>query len=86
VLLRVTVALPVKVATLPIGSSFAGWAGAGAPAGGVVAGTCAETFAAPASMKQPSSQTANETRCGVTIESRARMTLDGRAVIEGPAG
>ena len=33
VLLRVTVALPVSVATLPIGSSAAGWAAEGAAAG-----------------------------------------------------
>ena len=35
VLLRVTVAVPVKVATFPIGSSSEGCAAAGAAAGGV---------------------------------------------------
>src|ERR1700677_1437526 len=37
-LLRVTVALPVSVATLPIGSADAAWVGAAAAAGARVAG------------------------------------------------
>ena len=90
-LLRVTVALPVSVATLPIGSSLAAGAGvvAGAGAGACAGCVCASfveseiashvreksscggdgiatAFAAPASMKPPTSQSAKN-RCLVTI-------------------
>src|SRR5665213_2986628 len=99
-LLRVTVALPVRVATLPIGSSVAaaGCAGEGAVAGaGACAGwACADrvrpdivsaltgqgpvslgadiatALAAPESTRQPTSQTAKENRCRVTMEIRCR--------------
>jgi len=100
-LLRVTVALPVSVATLPTGSSAVACAGEGAVA---AAGACAyagwicanlvrpdsvfteagigptsigegiaKTFTVPASAKQPTSESGNENRRRVTMESRARM-------------
>jgi hypothetical protein len=114
-LLRITVAVPVSVATFPIGSSAA--AGAGAAPGAAGAGTapgkgvgegvgpgtgagagwvCASfvapdiaatpsdgfsssigegiaiTRAIPASMKQPTSESAIESRRRVTTKSRAR--------------
>src|SRR4051812_14317577 len=71
-LLRVTVALPVTVATFPIGSSAAGCAAVGADAGalcGAGAGcTCAK--APPAVARQHSRHAANETRCLATSAPR----------------
>src|ERR1700722_11522526 len=74
-LLRVTVALPVKVATLPIGSSLAGSEGAGAAcvAGACAGCTCAKTFAVPANIKQPQSPAANENRC-IKTGSQGKQT------------
>src|SRR5665213_2336097 len=97
-LLRVTVALPVRVATLPIGSSVAaaGCAGEGAVTGAGAGWACANrvrpdiasavtgedpvslgadiatALAAPESIRQPTSQTAKENRCRVTMEIRCR--------------
>jgi hypothetical protein len=71
-LLRVTAALPVRVATFPIGSSAAGCAAAGAETGafcgaGAGAGcTCAKAL--PAVTRQHSSHAANETRCLFTSD------------------
>jgi hypothetical protein len=74
----VTVALPVNVATLPIGSSFAAAgpeaAGAACVAGAGAGCACAKTFVAPANIKQPQSPTAHENRC-IKTESQGRQTI-----------
>src|SRR5260370_23299566 len=121
-LLRIAVAMPVRVATFPIGAPVAAGAsageaaapggvgegeavGAGAGAGGCAGWVCASlvgldiaaratggfsisigegiarTFAAPASMKQPTSESANESRRRVTFRSRARREQAKRSAL-----
>jgi hypothetical protein len=118
-LLRITVAVPVRVATFPTGSAAAAGAGEGAGAGGAGEGGAAGAGAGwicaslvgpevardvtapsscmadgtaklsvvPASMKQPRSESANESRRRVTMESWARMNWRRRTSrFKDPAG
>src|ERR1700687_471508 len=95
-LLRTTVALPISVATFPIGSSAAACAGEGAVVGAGAGCVCASLVAsdvaptesgtgptsvedriaeargAQASIRQPSSESANENRRLVTMRLEAR--------------
>src|SRR6478752_9053690 len=73
-LLRVTLALPLTVATLPIGSSTACCASdAGAAVElGAVGCACARTLGVPTTVQQATSKSANESRRCIGGDSRER--------------